>query len=355
MIDMLWVRTVFSASVLLGFATTSATAANFADPINTPAVLVPAPATAPLIALARAGDHMVGVGTRGVIVTSDSGFATWTQASVPVESDLTAVQFADANNGWACGHNGVILHSTDGGHTWTKQLDGRTAQTTFEAYYNQKIAAGDSTLTTFLTQVQLNYDAGPNLPWLSVWFNDAQTGYVVGSFGDLAITQDGGKTWQPWLDHIDNPNFLDLDAIKNVGGQLYIVGEQGTVYVFDPATQKFVARPTTYTGSLFGITGTAQTVVVFGMRGNIFRSEDQGKTWVQSVNPSNSSIMAGSVLADGRFVLVNVDGGILVSSDDGKSFTPQPQVQGMPLTDFVELNAHHWLLTGLGGVKDVAQ
>jgi photosystem II stability/assembly factor-like uncharacterized protein len=65
--------------------------------------------------------------------------------------------------------------------------------------------------------------------------------------------------------------------------------------------------------------------------------------------------MAGSVLADGRFVLVNVDGGILVSSDDGKSFTPQPQVQGMPLTDFVELNAHHWLLTGLGGVKDVAQ
>ncbi|WP_284257597.1 WD40/YVTN/BNR-like repeat-containing protein [Acidocella aquatica] len=350
---MLWVRTVFSASVLLGFAARSAAAADFVDPMNAPAVHAPAPATQPLIALSRAGDHMVAVGVRGMVVTSDASGTKWLQANVPVESDLVAVQFIDANNGWACGHNGVILHSTDGGHSWVRQLDGNSARTEFEAYYNHKIAAGDAALSTYLAEIQLNFDAGPTLPWLSVWFDDAQTGYVVGSFGDLAITRDGGKTWQPWLDHIDNPNFYDLNAIRNIGGQLYIVGEQGGVYVFDPAAQKFVARPTGYDGSLFGITGTAQAVVVFGMRGNIFYSGDQGKTWNKSSSAASSSIMAGAVLADGRFVLVNVAGDILVSSDEGKTFVAQPQVQGMPLTDFAETDAHHWLLTGLGGIKDV--
>jgi photosystem II stability/assembly factor-like uncharacterized protein len=326
-------------------------AATFADPIDTPAITYSSPAAEPLIALTRAGDHLVAVGVRGVAMVSDASAQGWTQSSVPVESDLVAVQFPDAQNGWAVGHDGVILHSNDGGRSWKKQLDGIGAQTIFEADYNKQITAGNAALAPYLQQIQLNFDAGPTLPWLSVWFNDPQNGYVVGSFGDLAVTHDGGRSWQPWLEHIDDLNFYDLDAIKNIGGQLYITGEQGSVWWFDPAAQKFVARPTNYDGSLFGVTGTASTVIVFGMRGNIFRSEDEGKTWTQSADPSGSSIMSGTVLPDGRIALVNVDGGILLSTDDGRSFHLAPTTQNAPLTDIAELNAGNLVLTGLSGIQ----
>ena len=183
----------------------------------------------------------------------------------------------------------------------------------FEAYYNSLIASGNGALSVPLQQVHVNYDNGPTLPWLGIWFSDAQTGYIVGSFGDIAHTEDGGKTWQPWLDHIDNPNFYDLNAVAEVGGQIYIAGEQGIVYRLDAAHEKFVALSTGYGGSLFGLTGTVKTLIAFGMEGMIYHSEDRGQTWERSNNTSTAGIMDGVVLADGRIALVSENGGIPVS------------------------------------------
>ena len=46
---------------------------------------------------------------------------------MPVSADLTALHFANAQQGWAVGHEGVVLHTPDGGASWTLQLDGRRA------------------------------------------------------------------------------------------------------------------------------------------------------------------------------------------------------------------------------------
>ncbi|WP_332776946.1 hypothetical protein [Polaromonas sp.] len=35
------------------------------------------------------------------------------------------MHFPTAEQGWAVGNDGVILHSNDAGATWSKQLDGR--------------------------------------------------------------------------------------------------------------------------------------------------------------------------------------------------------------------------------------
>src|SRR5262245_49319389 len=37
------------------------------------------------------------------------------------KADLYGVRFADGKNGWAVGDRGVILHTADGGKTWTLQ------------------------------------------------------------------------------------------------------------------------------------------------------------------------------------------------------------------------------------------
>ena len=38
----------------------------------------------------------------------------------------------------------------------------------------------------------------PN-PFLDVLFSDASEGFVIGAFGLVLRTRDGGKSWEPWI------------------------------------------------------------------------------------------------------------------------------------------------------------
>jgi photosystem II stability/assembly factor-like uncharacterized protein len=51
----------------------------------------------------------------------------WTQLKNPGGNGLNSVFFINANEGWIVGNGGTILHSTDGGATWSAQTSGTTA------------------------------------------------------------------------------------------------------------------------------------------------------------------------------------------------------------------------------------
>src|SRR5690606_10281348 len=97
------------------------------DVLETPAAESQLAAQTLLTDVTRAGDRVVTVGARGHILYSDDEGSTWTQAQVPVSTLITAVDFGDAENGWAVGHGAVILRTRDGGATWVKQFDGHEA------------------------------------------------------------------------------------------------------------------------------------------------------------------------------------------------------------------------------------
>ncbi|VVM75351.1 hypothetical protein PS619_02020 [Pseudomonas fluorescens] len=104
-----------------------AQAAVVGDVLHTPAMRAPQARQAVLLDLARAGARLVAVGERGIVLLSDDNGINWRQAQVPVSVSLTAVQFVDANTGWAVGHAGAVLVSHDGGENWELQLDGNRA------------------------------------------------------------------------------------------------------------------------------------------------------------------------------------------------------------------------------------
>ncbi|NMF99957.2 YCF48-related protein, partial [Aromatoleum toluolicum] len=119
----------------------AAPAAAFQDVLNVPAMASELAARGLINGLALAGQRVVGVGQRGHVVYSDDQGQNWRQAKVPVSSDLVAVSFPTPQQGWAVGHDGVVLHSSDAGATWTKQLDGRALGERMVAYY--KTRTGD--------------------------------------------------------------------------------------------------------------------------------------------------------------------------------------------------------------------
>lgn len=321
----------------------------FQDPLDTPARLRKAVDTRPLLAIARAGEFLVAVGSRGMIVRSEDGGKSWNQATVPVEADLLAVHFPTAVDGWVVGHNGVILHSSDAGRTWVKQFDGRVAAEVFKKYY---AAQGGEAAAKAVANVERNYKAGPALPWLDVWFENAQRGFVVGSFGMIAATADGGKTWEPWLERIDDDRSLNLNSIRGVAGKIVVAGERGMVFELDRKRQRFKAIPTGYAGSFFGIVGTPEVVLAFGLRGVAYRSGDGGATWQPLTLPSEATVTAGSALGDvGGFVLVNNAGQLLRSDEHARSFTLAKVSAPMRYTGVVPAGNGVAVITGLGGVR----
>lgn len=333
------------ATLTLALAS-GATGATYVDVLDAPAQKSALAAQRILNGAARAGTRVVVVGQRGHILYSDDQGATWTQASVPVSVDLVAVHFPTPRAGWAVGHSGVVLATHDGGVTWVKQLDGRTAAQEMVEYYDRQGASG-----ALRDEVKRFVDEGPDKPFLDVWFDDENVGYVVGLFSLVFRTEDGGRHWVPWFDRTDNPKRSHLYAVRRVGDDVYIAGEQGMVLKLDQKGQRFRAVPTPYDGTYFGIAGKPGSAVVFGLRGNAYRTTDGGASWSKVDTRIPVGLTAATVMPDGRLVLASQAGHMLVSSDAGATFTLLSAESAFPAAAVVAADAKKLVIAGPRGVK----
>lgn len=341
---------IFSTWLAVGVAS-GANASSFKDVLDTPAIQSPIAAASPLIGVTGAGSRLVAVGLRGHILFSDNQGKTWQQARVPVSSDLTAVHFPTPLLGWAVGHDGVVLHSTDGGRSWVKQIDGRQVNRLLTAYYQERAKAGDAAMAKVVDEVKRLTEPGPDQPFLDVWFENEHTGYIVGAFNLILTTRDGGRNWQPLMELTDNPNWLHLYAVRGIGNALYIVGEQGLVMRREPNGARFAAIPTPYQGTFFGITGTPATLVAFGLRGTALSSSDQGRSWKKIDTVISAGFTAGSVLPDGRIVLVSQGGQMLISDPKAQTFSTVEIKQPMPFFGVTPASPTGVALVGARGVR----
>ena len=300
---------------------------------DTPAAAVfaiesPKAAKGLMIDVVHAGKRLVAVGDRGHILYSDDQGATWAQAKVPTRQLLTAVFFVDDKHGWAVGHDAQILSSTDGGATWTQQYQ----------------------------------DLKREAPLLDVWFKDPSHGLAVGAYGALLETNDGGNTWEDVSDRLDNEDQFHLNAIAAVkDAGLFIVGEQGSMFRSSDEGQTWEKLEGPYEGSLFGVIGTAQpqTLLAYGLRGNLYRSTDFGSTWEQvELKAARGALEFGlsgaTLLEDGSLVVVGNGGSVVVSHDDGQTFSVFNRPDRISLSAVTAAGNGNLILAGQGGVR-VAQ
>ena len=339
-------RTLLRWAALGGAMPLAATAASFRDVLDVASRSSPLAARSLLCGLARAGKRLVAVGQRGHILTSDDTGRTWQQADVPVSSDLLAVHFPTAEAGWAVGHDGVVLHSADAGRTWQRQLDGRALGELLAAAYSQGSDA------KWFAEAKRFAAQGAENPLLDVCFQDARNCYVVGAFGLVLRTADGGKTWTPLLHAADNPKGLHLYAVRRIGDAVYIAGEQGTLLKWDGS--RFAALASPYAGTLFGLVGNERAVLAHGLRGNVVRSTDGGRSWAAVPTGVGVGLTASAVDALGRFVIVSHAGHVLVSSDDGASFVSRPLERTVPAAAVVGGDAGMLVVAGPRGVQVLA-
>jgi photosystem II stability/assembly factor-like uncharacterized protein len=319
--------------------------------LDTPALMTPLGLQRPLVGIAQAGARLVTVGRMGGIYYSDDAGGRWTQAKVPLSVDLTSAYFATPRRGWATGHDGIVLRTTDGGASWVRVLDGRKAARLMLAYYRKRQAAGDAGVATAAEESRRFVEEDGARPFLDVHFEDERRGYVVGAWGLILRTEDGGDSWEPWMHGTDNPDSLHLNAIRRIGDRLWIVGERGLMLCLDEASGRFVAVPSPNTGTWFGIAGAGRTLLAFGLQGRAFRSADAGDSW-QPVNlPTQGVIAAGDVSASGLAVLGDSTGRLWISQDGGQSFSVIDNGRATPIFGLRLLSQGNALLVGMTGAS----
>jgi photosystem II stability/assembly factor-like uncharacterized protein len=289
----------------------AAPAPRYDDPSSQPSETMPRASRSLLLDVVRTASGFVAVGERGHVVESTDG-KTWTQLVVPTRSALTSIATADGQL-WVGGHDGVILHSTDGGQNWKAQRR--------DPY---RLAEGESAA---------DHDPRQGAPILDIWFRDASHGIAIGAHSLMLVTSDGGGTWtelQAIAGSADKPaqaapmegdlfsaEDLELEdeadphfnAITALGEHtLVIVGERGTLLRSTDDGASWKRLPFPYKGSMFGVLATGENrLLAYGLRGNVFESADGGDSWNKVDTQASVSILGGSLVDGGGVVLVRKD------------------------------------------------
>ncbi|MBT0569743.1 hypothetical protein KIK84_05355 [Curvibacter sp. CHRR-16] len=324
-------------------AISSADATPVGDALQRPALLVRQAERSVLLALAHAGQGIVAVGERGVIVRSEDQGKTWRQMPCPVSVSLTMVRFADAEHGVAVGHGGTVLTTQDGGRNWQVRLNGTQLSA---------IALRDAVNDAQRTEAARLAADGPDKPFLDVLLWDARHLLAVGAYGLAFYSPDGGATWQSWMGRLPNPRGMHWYVARRQDQSVLLAGEQGLLAQSDDGGKTFHSMPSPYRGSWFSAElqpGGRLTLV--GLRGNVWQSSDAGRRWVAIPTPNAASILASAQTPAGDIVLATQAGQMLRLQGQRVTpvnTTPLPTPAGiLPLTN------DQWLAVGVAGVVPV--
>ncbi|MGM0481679.1 MAG: WD40/YVTN/BNR-like repeat-containing protein [Pseudomonadota bacterium] len=321
-----------------------------------------------LIEIAAAGDRLVAVGDYGNIIYRSPEDSTWQQASVPTSVLLTSVTFFNDLVGYATGHHGVILKTTDGGKSWQRVLDGFKLLQLEKTFFQQQVAALEKQLARAddadiddlewdldtakfqLETVQLAInESGPTKPFVDIVAMSAEHVIAVGAYNTLVSSQNGGQQWQLLNNRLDNPDGYHLNSVAANGEQVFIAGEAGTAYRSRDSGQNWESVAPPYSGSFFG-THFADNgrVWLYGLRGNVFYSDSFGDRYQAVDTGVGDNISGGFTQANGDTWLVGNSGIVLEIESDG-AIHEHRHPSNSVLTDIVPANDEK-ILTGRSGM-----
>jgi photosystem II stability/assembly factor-like uncharacterized protein len=139
------------------------------------------------------------VAAYGVILKTTDGAENWEYLDIK-NDNFTALDCKSADEVWACGYNGSIIHTTDGGKSWDRLRNGNSV--TIAKYH--------------LTDIV---------------FKDADNGYAVGEDGLVIYTSNAGKDWTKYSRFTEN-TLRGITICPD--GTLLVVGDKGVIYRLHP-------------------------------------------------------------------------------------------------------------------------
>lgn len=246
--------------------------------------------------------------------------AGWQLQSSGTTNDLHSVNFDHSTSAraWACGENGTILYTSDGGASWTQQVSGTTADLYGIVFHEENgsiIAVGEH--GTILRSTNRG------TTWLSVASPTSNTlhdtsdfrFYAVGDGGTIVKSTDLGVSWFS----MESGTTADLRSVHGLEPFPTAVGAQGIILRAQGAVWQQMNSNTTLT--LDGLP-LFQNALVAGENGTILKSSNFGTDWVQIASGVTHDLRSIGD-ANGAIYIAGAGGTILVSTNNGASLAQQ--------------------------------
>jgi len=180
-------------------------------------------------------------GDNGIVYhTVDGGF-NWDIQPVDTTESLFAVSFANSEVGWVVGNKGLIFHTIDGGKTWKSQKS-----STEKILFNAKALSADKAI-------------------------------ACGDWGNIAYTSDGGETWEDRT-YPKDVMMYGIDFVDENEG--WIAGEFGMILHTTDSGATWEVQATGVENMLYSVSfSTKLEGLAGGIDGLILRTVDGGNTW----------------------------------------------------------------------------
>jgi photosystem II stability/assembly factor-like uncharacterized protein len=208
---------------------------------------------------------------------------TWSVEQL-ASGSLFSVTCASNLVGWAAGEGGLVVHTEDGGHTWTSQ---------------------DAHVATTWRAIHFGWKKG-------IWGAAGQLGVVAGDHGALAASRDGGQSWNVIAPLTDVT--LRGAAVATQVGILAVVGDGGTVLRSADEGVTWMRSTIPGAGDLHGVAAdiAGDVIVAVDALGGIWSSTDGAVTFLREAT-FGEALDGVSLTDDGAKALIAGHGGIAAS------------------------------------------
>ncbi len=227
------------------------------------------------------------------------------------------------------GHHGGIMASTDGGKTWmnvpsvnkdamSMAIGLKDPQTMYLAGHEVFMKSEDGGRTWRDVQTNL---PGLDLHWFATDPDDSNRLFALAMGHGLFQSADGGARWTPWRMNVSTSETVSALAI--LGGEPVNVlagAENGDILLsVDGGAMWRTVGKVEGTPKTFALNPDAGTVYV-GTTTKVFRSVDRGITWVATALDTSVAAVAAGGRTPERVLVVNEEGELFRSDDGGKTW-----------------------------------
>lgn len=275
--------------------------------------------------------------TESFVVHSSNGGRTWEKQLTDQGHFFFNVYFINPEVGWVCGADGLILKTIDGGGRWTRQptpTDSDLVDIQF-ADSDRGWALGEDgevlrTINGGLRWSSHRFNANPWVYFLN--FSNKYQGWIVGENNQAYRSTDGGLSW------------------RSRGMELVHLLDKRQRHEADFRAVKFVNPKVGFIAAVVRPKKEFERGNNVFRKGVIFRTEDGGRTWAVFFQKNGLELLSAEFITlDEVWVVHMHDDGLLATRDGGKTWFSQPRLPspGVSHVYFAD-SSNGWAKTGVG-------
>lgn len=275
------------------------------------------------------------IGGAGIILKTSDGGVTWTRQTIPTVNPLRGISCPTFSVCYAAGDGGALLKTVNGGGVWTSLARNTEAA---EQYY-WDIAAFDVSNATAVgnagriyrttnggtTWVRISSGTSENL--YKVYFANGAIGWAVGSGGKILKTINGGAAWLP----LSAPAGLNglFDVFSRNGLLVWVGGDVGRILKSANGGLNWNLFRTDNVSTFRSIAFVDDNTGFAAAGGGIKKTRDGGTSWIDEDIPGTATLRGISCPSADVCYAVG-DRGVIMRRGEAEEVASSPPPSSQP-------------------------